>query len=256
MKYRNLHRNDDGTYSIVWFGSYGKGDLKQNDSQQSIIKIPKVFGAYNYYNPVYIELSNFAINKNPAYREITIQSYEAIGTASYIRVLLCGLKSNGTIVNLSSMVTLSVGAVITFDYTDEQYEKYYIKAFMYNPSNNGAENIVISYWLALYDSLMEDKNNHNSYSERQEGIKNSLIQRLSVIKNELWYNINYGLPLLDKIKNKAILDSVIINIINNHEEVKTIRKYKSFIVDHTYSFEVIIDTIYNTSFSFSLSYEY
>ena len=109
---------------------------------------------------------------------------------------------------------------------------------------------------APIDGKAQFYDNHENYSQYQEGIKNSLIQRLSIIKGELWYNINYGLPLLDKIRNKAVIDAAILNIINRHEEIKTIRKYVSSVSDHVYTFEFIAETIYNTSFSFSSSYLY
>ena len=92
-----------------------------------------------------------------------------------------------------------------------------------------------------------------NYSEKQEAVRNSLIQRLSVIKGELWYKASYGLPLMDNIKNKGIYDSVIINIIMEHPDVRSIVYFNSEIVDHKYTFDFVVDSIYNEDVS--ISYE-
>ena len=70
----------------------------------------------------------------------------------------------------------------------------------------------------------------SNYADKQEGVSYSLIQRLSILKGELWYRINYGLPLLDKVRSGAILDSVIINIILSHPDVTNITKFQSSII--------------------------
>lgn len=98
-----------------------------------------------------------------------------------------------------------------------------------------------------YGNAIKAKN----YSEKGEAIKNSLIQRLSVIKGELWYKASYGLPLMEKIKNKGIYDSIIINIISEHPEVVNIPYYNSYIDEHKYYLEFIAYTIYNEEIKIS-----
>lgn len=90
-------------------------------------------------------------------------------------------------------------------------------------------------------SIPAEKN----YAGLQEGTAYSLIQRLSVLKNELWWQVNYGIPLLEKVKNKNIFDSVIINIILNHPDVTNILYLNSFIKENQYYFEVKVSTIYS-----------
>lgn len=91
------------------------------------------------------------------------------------------------------------------------------------------------------------KDDLSSYAEKQEGTASSLIQRLSVIQGELWYRINYGLPLFQNIRDKGIMDSVIIDIILSHPDVASIRSFSSKIEkDGTYYFEnAKIITIFN-----------
>ena len=84
-----------------------------------------------------------------------------------------------------------------------------------------------------------------NYAGEQEGVAASLIQRLSVIKGELWYKASYGLPLMEKIKNKGIYDSIIINIITSHPDVANITYYNSVINGTKYELDFIVYTIYN-----------
>lgn len=87
----------------------------------------------------------------------------------------------------------------------------------------------------------------DNYAYQQEGVAYGLIQRMSIIKGELWYQINHGLPLLDKVRNKQIFDSVLINIILNHPDVKNIEYFNSYIDKHTYKYSCRVLTIYNAS---------
>lgn len=89
-------------------------------------------------------------------------------------------------------------------------------------------------------SIPTDKN----YAGLQEGVAYSLTQSLSVLKGELWWQINHGLPLLEKIKNKNILDSVIINIILKNPDVVNIFYLNSSVKGDQYYFETKIATIY------------
>lgn len=91
----------------------------------------------------------------------------------------------------------------------------------------------------------------SNYSTLQEGVRDSLIARLSVIKGELWYRSSYGLPLLDKIKSKGIYDSIIVDYILSHPDVVNLESFNSKIDGHTYSFDCVINTIYNEKITLS-----
>ena len=66
-----------------------------------------------------------------------------------------------------------------------------------------------------------------SYAKEQEGLASSLIQRLNCLQGELFYKIDYGLPLLDKIKDREIFDSIIVDIILSHPDVRAIKSFYS-----------------------------
>lgn len=94
---------------------------------------------------------------------------------------------------------------------------------------------------------------NNDYSDKQNAIRDTLIQRLSVIKGELWYSINYGLPLLDRVRNKGIFDAVILDIITQVRGVKNVTKFNSRLNNHEYTLDIEILTIYNETVSITTS---
>lgn len=92
---------------------------------------------------------------------------------------------------------------------------------------------------------------YENYATKQEGVAASLIQRLSVIKGELWYKASYGLPLMEKIKNKGIYDSIIINIISSHPDVIRIIDFDSKVLDRKYSLNFTVYTTYKEELKIS-----
>ena len=88
----------------------------------------------------------------------------------------------------------------------------------------------------------EDK--HDNFSDKQQGVVDSLIQRLSVLRNELWYRMSYGLPLFDKVKSKLIIDAEVLSIIGSHPDVSQIQDFTSQVVDHDYKFSATILSTY------------
>lgn len=94
----------------------------------------------------------------------------------------------------------------------------------------------------------------NNYHEGAEGVADSLTQRLSVIKGELWYQINFGLPLTDKHSSPVIFDMVIADIITAHPAVAGLKSFTSQKTGHTYSFNGVIQTIFGEELSISNSY--
>lgn len=88
------------------------------------------------------------------------------------------------------------------------------------------------------------KNKHDNYADNQESVVNSLQQRLSVIRGELWYNVQYGLPILDKVKSKTMMDSSVITIVSSHPDVVDITEFNSKIINNIYFCDVFINTRY------------
>ena len=84
---------------------------------------------------------------------------------------------------------------------------------------------------------IEDEGETNiNYSENQKCVRDNLIQRLSVFKKELWYRADYGLPLFEKIRDKGIIDAIVIDIITSTPGVANLISYSSSISNHTYNF--------------------
>ena len=110
---------------------------------------------------------------------------------------------------------------------------------------NSIDNNIV--WFGSY-GIEEDgkaKKVKENFVENEEAVAQSLKQKLSVIQGELWYHINYGLPLYNKVKSKGVLDAVILGILEDHPSVKKIINFKSSIVNHKYTFTFTVNTIYN-----------
>ena len=114
---------------------------------------------------------------------------------------------------------------------------------------NGTNNIV---WFGSYGKNPEnDKalfynpdNKHDNYGEKQESVADCLTQRLSVIKSELWHNILFGLPLLEKVKSKVTMDTAIADIVLGTYDVVDIIELNSSIVNKIYTATIKVQSIY------------
>lgn len=83
-----------------------------------------------------------------------------------------------------------------------------------------------------------------NFAEKQEGVANSLTQRLSVIAGELWYNVSYGLPLLEKVDSKTAIDATVSEIVLSHPDVTDISEFSSEISGTKYSVKMTIETVF------------
>jgi hypothetical protein len=92
--------------------------------------------------------------------------------------------------------------------------------------------------LVWFGSYGKDENGHSlkakNYVEGGEAIVNSLTQKLSLIKGELWYSINAGIPLFNKSLSKDSLDSYIVDIVLNTRDVIEIQSFTSKIEEGKY----------------------
>lgn len=85
---------------------------------------------------------------------------------------------------------------------------------------------------------------HDNYGDNQQGLCDDLVQRLSIIQTELWYAVEYGLPLFNKITKKAELDIEVLDIINSHPDVYSIVDFESETRGRTYTATATIQSIY------------
>ena len=92
--------------------------------------------------------------------------------------------------------------------------------------------------------FQDETNKHANYATRSEGVANSLKQRLSVLKHELWYDYNKGMPLPDKARSKAIIDAYIIQTILEHPDVIDIEGFESEQERNNYTCYFVVNTIY------------
>lgn len=83
---------------------------------------------------------------------------------------------------------------------------------------------------------------HDNFSENQEYTADLLTQKLSNIKNELWWNITFGLPLTDKLTSRIEIDAEIGQIILAEDSVTDILNFESTFNDHMYSAKIKILT--------------
>lgn len=87
-----------------------------------------------------------------------------------------------------------------------------------------------------------------SYANGIDGVNQSLTQRLSLIKGELYHFMNAGFPILDKVTSKHVFDAHIINVVSHHKEVKSIDKIESKVINRTYSCKLYFTTNYGSSY--------
>lgn len=75
---------------------------------------------------------------------------------------------------------------------------------------------------------------HDNFSSEKEGVKDSLIQQLNTIEGELWYSVNFGIPLIDNFTSKSEVDMEIMNRILSHPEVISILSFTSKVNGRNY----------------------
>lgn len=92
--------------------------------------------------------------------------------------------------------------------------------------------------------FQDETNKHANYATGSEGVANSLKQRLSVLKHELWYDYNKGMTLPDKARSKAIIDAYIIQTILEHPDVIDIEGFESEQERNNYTCYFVVNTIY------------
>ena len=93
------------------------------------------------------------------------------------------------------------------------------------------------------DEFIKFDDNFNDYNINN--VKDSLISKLSILKGELWYKSNYGLPLTAHTKIKSIIDVAVLDIINDQQEIKSVISFDSRVNNHNYILNFSLATIYS-----------
>lgn len=84
----------------------------------------------------------------------------------------------------------------------------------------------------------------DNYVDRQDAVVSSLTQRFSIIRGELWYAINTGLPLFDNVTSKSIIDAYVVKTISGHPDVRSITYFDSKLEKNEYTASCKILTIF------------
>ena len=114
--------------------------------------------------------------------------------------------------------------------------------------NFGGQNRVV--WFGSYGMksdgnamFVNPENVHDNFSEEKQMVVDSLIQYLSVIKGELWYNVYYGVPLPEKL-SKIEMDMELGEIIIEHPYVNEITSFESRMIGLNYECTFTVDTTF------------
>ena len=98
--------------------------------------------------------------------------------------------------------------------------------------------------------FVNSNDKHDNFSSENTMVRDCLIQRLSVIQHELWYNYQYGMPLVDDDTAKVTIDTFVMKTIQEHQDVLEITSFTSNLDKHDYHCDVQFTTKFgNTSLS-------
>ena len=86
------------------------------------------------------------------------------------------------------------------------------------------------------------KDKHDNFASGNTWVKDSLIQRLSVIKHELWYNYQYGMPLVDDGTVRVTIDAFVMDTVQSHEDVLEVTSFESSLDGHDYHCNISFTT--------------
>ena len=104
---------------------------------------------------------------------------------------------------------------------------------MYIASNIGVySRLCRSKFIDAEGNIVTDQETSSTYAKDAEAVRQYLLQHLAVIKHELWYNYEYGLPLFQKGLTKAMIDAEVVSIIYQCPQIESILDYTSYVDDN------------------------
>ena len=208
MSWRNY---DNETKNVVWFGSKGKKKLVSEGAE-----------FLNVVDPIILTNN---IQKGQRIKVEIIGDSMPVG-GYRVRLFLYDEDDNQLgvmfIGDKTCMTEFQIEGIKKIEVDESGYPTINVYIYPYYINEEKAKNFV----------------------DKQEGTASSLRQLLSVIKGEIWYSISYGLPLYEKISTKVQMDANVLTIINNHSEVRSIKKFNSTISGHAYNCDILVETIY------------
>lgn len=89
-------------------------------------------------------------------------------------------------------------------------------------------------------------NKQDNFASDVEFIENALTQKLSVIRKELWYDYQYGMPLTEKNSTKVMIDAFVMETVQSHEGVLDILEFTSRVIKNDYFCDILFNTEYGS----------
>lgn len=228
MKCRRNYVDEKGIRKIVWFGSCG-AEVDKNGiyEDSSIANVSNVY-PLSMFIERFIPQGNFNIKARDNFKGyIKVTSFYEDGSTD-VEDLLYTIAADNEI-----SITFHDDDIVSIKVESHHVQDPAILEFTY-------------FTYPLKTIFFNNLDKHDNYSDEQQGVVDSLTQRLSVIKGELWYNVSYGVPLLDKVRSKGIMDAYIISIIVHHPDVVRVENFNSSISKHSYSCYADIISKYGT----------
>ena len=87
-----------------------------------------------------------------------------------------------------------------------------------------------------------DQQSAANFSDGLQAVADDLTEKLSVMRTELWHSMSFGLPLLDKVKSKALIDSAVADIVLRQPNVIGISKFSSAVNQKEYHADIEVQT--------------
>lgn len=241
---RKIHKDASNHVDIVWFGSYGREPSEYEEKTVLVKNVPTYIykDTKKNYADVSFYLNNLEPNSNvDVYLDPTERDQIAI---KLVRLTQYNPTTDEKEV-LDEFEITGFDNVFEFDvYLDgDGFTGLFVEMIdVYYPGT--ITNAEVTFTSRKYASLKSDSQ-MKSFAEKQEGVMCSLTQRLNVIKGELWYNVNEGLPLFDKETTITSMDAYVIRTVMRHPDVINIISFTSSIENrHEYTCSLQIQTKY------------
>ena len=158
-----------------------------------------------------------------------------------------GNKELGWVDEDNLEASLDISNLQTFSQSNTEYDISHLRLqFLDGNFQISSSTPIIRFKISSKNKMnwYNEDDKHDNYAQTQEGVATSLTQRLSVLKNELWYDYNYGVPLFDKVKSKAFIDSYLISTILKHPDVTQLIDFTSNVDKNSYSCTFKVKTKY------------
>lgn len=222
---------------LAFFGSYGKTVTEET------VTVPIDSGIDFSLDNTNAEVPNLPANEYQASKlllgvmgsTVTVTAPEDVNshTICFILIYYKTEDRRGTIGIIGHPFTNRRSASIEIRSVDESgvYFVVYISPYV-DADKETLKKATITYTRPVFNAIKTEDG--KSFAEEQEGVACSLTQRLSVIKGELFYQINTGLPLFDKGTTSTTFDAWIVQTVMSHPDVKSITSFSSYTENHSY----------------------